>query len=578
MFKNSFLSIIIAYFAIISISTAFTDPEFLNFNLEKVNKTYSDTQLPIRYFGTIKNADGKAIPNVDISFRIYYKDGACDTTIKSDQYGKFDIIYKSYGQNLFMKIGAPSRNTTDFQLATAYYRNDCNLEIVLGGYPKLKEDYIIGINLINENGTIINTDKFKRLNKTQHSLIIESSLDIIRYQVNGFGENTRNGTIFDFLELDKGGDYISCINNKNKGSKTEIIFDETLLPNYGSQSQIIYKDDIWKETNFATHASRHLDHMKMWSTVSDRNIDSTERQRKYDSVITYLKNYQFKSKIRGVEEEFQSDIEYLISLINGSLFFSNISIQPVKYNVNYFADSVSPSSLLWTDKKIMIQNYAVAMDSIKRFEFLEALTHNEDPEVVAKALQSRIDLTFYKDKEKAQKDIDLVLTKYIGTQGWKEVFFKHSNEKPIKIGKRLKDFKFYKYNDSLETNFITLDSLKGKYVLIDFWATWCAPCVSELPFLTESYEELKDKNFTILSISVDQFLPSAIQFRKGKYSMPWINVYAEGDRKNEYFKSIGGNGIPYTFLIDPNGIIIDEGSGLRGEKLRENLKKEIGLK
>lgn len=579
MFKQTFLSIIIGIFTILSISKAVTNSELQNYNLDKVNKTYSDTQLPIRYFGIIKNADGKTVPNAEISFKIYYKDGACDTIIKADKNGKFDIIYKSYGQNLSVKIGAPSFASVDFQLATAYYRNDCELDIILGGYPILKETQQIGINLINNNGTIIKTSEFIRLNKTLHLFTTESNLDVIRYQVTGFGGNTRNGTMFDFLELDHGGDYISCIKNKNKGRKTEIIFDETLLPFYGKESQIIYKDDMWKEINFATHFLKLPDQLKMWETVSDRSIDSTERQRKYDSTITYLKNYKFNSKIKGLEEELQSDIDYLIFWMNGSLYMSEIPINAKQYNVNYFADSVSPNSLFWTYKKIMIQNYAMAMDSIKRLEFLDGLIKNEDPEVVAKALESRIYFTIKKDKEKAQKDIDLVLTKYKGTKGWEEVFFLYSDDKPIKVGKRLKDFKFYIYNDSLETNFVTLDSLKGKYVLVDFWATWCTPCVLELPFLTEAYEELKDKNFTILSISIDQNLQSAIQFRKGTYTMPWVNVYAEGDRQNEYFKSIGGKGIPYTFLIDPNGIIINDGKSgeLRGKNLLENLKKEMGM-
>lgn len=579
MTKRFDFFLLIAIAVIFVTTKAISNPENANYKHDKVNKTYADTQLPIRYLGTVKGTNGEPIPNAEISFKIYFKDGACDTIIKTDNSGKFDIIYKSYGQNLAIKLGAPSRNSTNFQLATAYYRNDCNLEIILGGYPKLKEDYIIGINILDNNGTIIKTDKFKRLNKTQHSVIIESDLDTIRYQVTEFGGNTRNGTMQDFTYNDGSGDFISCILNKNKGGKTEIILDESLLPDYGHNSKIIYNDEMWKEINFATQASTYLDQMRMLHTVADRYIDSTERQRKYDSVVTYLKNYQFKSKIKGVEEEFKSNIEYLISWLNGSLYFSELPIKSTYFDVNYFADSVSTKSLLWTYKKVMIQNYAFALDSIKRLEFLEALTHNDDPEVVAKALQARINFTIYNDKEKAQKDIDLVLTKYKGTQGWKEVFFEHSNEKPIKIGKRLKDFKFYKYNDSLETNFVTLDSLKGKYVLIDFWATWCAPCVAELPFLTKAFDELKDKNFTILSISVDQFLPSAIKFRKGKYSMPWINVYAEGHRQNEYYKSLGIQGIPYTFLIDPNGVIINEGNGgaLRGEGLLETLKKEMGL-
>lgn len=113
-----------------------------------------------------------------------------------------------------------------------------------------------------------------------------------------------------------------------------------------------------------------------------------------------------------------------------------------------------------------------------------------------------------------------------------------------------------------------LSSLKGKYVLVDFWASWCAPCRAENPNLLKAYLALRDKQFEIVSISLDDNKGSwlkAVEMDK----LPWAQVSDLKGWKNELAVKYGISAVPQNFLLDPNGKIIAK--NLRGEDLYTKL-------
>jgi len=117
---------------------------------------------------------------------------------------------------------------------------------------------------------------------------------------------------------------------------------------------------------------------------------------------------------------------------------------------------------------------------------------------------------------------------------------------------------------------IRLSSFKGKYVLIDFWASWCGPCRQESPILVKAYEKYKAKGFDILSVSLDENKNQWIAaIKKDKFT--WTQVSDLKGKENQAALLYGVKSIPANFLIDPQGKIIAK--GLRGEDLERQLQQ-----
>lgn len=119
---------------------------------------------------------------------------------------------------------------------------------------------------------------------------------------------------------------------------------------------------------------------------------------------------------------------------------------------------------------------------------------------------------------------------------------------------------------------IKLSDFRGKIVLIDFWATWCAPCVAELPNVTKAYEQFADKGLVVISISFDKDAATARKFARGK-QMTWPQIWADGGDKSDLAKLYNVSGIPATFLIGPDGKVVAK--DLRGDKLLASVRKQV---
>jgi len=96
------------------------------------------------------------------------------------------------------------------------------------------------------------------------------------------------------------------------------------------------------------------------------------------------------------------------------------------------------------------------------------------------------------------------------------------------------------------------DSLKGKYVLIDFWASWCGPCKASFPHMKEVYNKYKGEHFEILSISIDEEKQAWIK-ELAKQQLPWPQVL---DTKNINQTGFAVTGVPTTYLVSPKGEIL----------------------
>lgn len=119
---------------------------------------------------------------------------------------------------------------------------------------------------------------------------------------------------------------------------------------------------------------------------------------------------------------------------------------------------------------------------------------------------------------------------------------------------------------------VSLSSFRGKYVLIDFWASWCKPCRMENPNVVEAYKKYSPKNFTVLGVSLDRAREPWIKAIHDD-QLYWTQVSDLKFWQNEVAAKYRIQSIPQNYLIDPNGKII--GKNLRGEALHQKLEEVL---
>lgn len=207
----------------------------------------------------------------------------------------------------------------------------------------------------------------------------------------------------------------------------------------------------------------------------------------------------------------------------------------------------------------VLRGYSELLDNFSR----EDLEGHKDDYLAAKAL---VELNSLTDEQK-DSIINILEPTVIQTERVQLVLRQIRGRLYTKEGMRFIDFSVEK--DGRQSHLSDYVG-KGQYVLADFWASWCLPCIEEFPNLKDVYDKYKGEAFTILGIAVSDEEADSIASIE-KYRLPWPQILGTGDVAMDTY---GIGGIPHIILFDPDGTILYR--GLRGERIKDVLAEIFG--
>ena len=369
-----------------------------------------------------------------------------------------------------------------------------------------------------------------------YSAEFETSAEKFAYQLLGVTKsgNSVNGTLSEDYVYDGGGDYRSVVIPKN--GRVKIVFDPKALIKTDGAAHVRFADAHSRESRLAAVYDEMLKRRRSFSKAF-AGYKSTGKP-------AYEFQYDWSNYLSDLSKEIAAEKD---ALIRQFLLFSYLDLGFGVYGAKLDAaltqkalEEVPPTSPLWNVEPDLI---GVALRN--------AGQPNKYSGYVQQIIEGHPD----------QRVRNLAKKRYDPTRN-------------IMVGKPVPAFSFASLD--AQTTAYTNESLRSKVYLIDFWATWCKPCIEEMENMHRVYEKYKRRGFEILSLSLDDKPETVIRFRGGKWKMPWLNAFVTGGFDSDVIKKFEISGIPKPVLVDRQGRIIATENDLRGPNLDKTLARVLG--
>jgi peroxiredoxin len=552
----------------------------------------------IQISGVVKSVAGMPIERADVCVSAGSYPMKPMITTTADKDGNYKIILSDTNLQLWINYVAPNHSVLKIPVICLPNKNyviDVNLSPF---YIEGVSDTILVIGDFNNFSKTENTIEMTKLENGIYSAKIPNSRDTLGYQIltSNYKQHTINGQKADFYKpVENFGmmdttlryfsyffDYVSYIVSKEKEIYIEFKptkgTEQQLSPSIKSDNPAIEKIFQYKDTISQLQIKRDKFIFSSQKKTEDEYDNAKyEPCRKVSSIFASL-FAPFVSPFANAEEELKIFLainylelftwgqEYNLKEVDRSI----INYLTTNYPLNFFSIS-NGSFFSFLALECDLNNESLFTN--KRFRnYFENIDKKSDE--YAWLLSKIVD--FYMKKQ----DTTLARTHYEAL----ETFFPEngatfsikerynlSGSKRIVVGNIIPDFELPNVDNPDEL--ISMQKLRGKWVLLDVWDRYCAPCLAEIPNMQVVYEKYKSKGFEIYSISTDS--PEELKKFKSnpKYEMPWLHSsVGEGGNKSPVAKLLETAGVPHYILVAPDGKIV-ELIKLRGSNLDKTLEE-----
>jgi thiol-disulfide isomerase/thioredoxin len=418
----------------------------------------------------------------------------------------------------------------------------------------------------------------------RYTLDVETTADTVAYQLlNLTPDRSSNGTDGIWYTYDGGGDYRSVIRADH--GRATIVLDPHTLNRRPSEPRVAFGVRSSFPARLYELASR-LDRWQRSYLDSSRAVGST----------TGSVRFNFAQVVKQITKQLLRERD---STLRQILFCARLEWAkrggPLDSTLAAgILREVRPSSFAWSfrefgDPSDMVLAYARMTDARMSYDdatrdsaavratiaYLDSVaTRHPDPAVQADALSSASLLAAEAQlRDRANDYYARLVAKHPQAPLLPVLRSRFAADRVWRVGATVPDFRLSSLTDSMAV--YTRDDMSGKVYLLEFWATWCKPCVDDMPYLHKAYDSFHGSGLEILSVSLDGDPADVTTFRAGRWSMPWLHAFARAGFHDPQVRRLEITFLPRRALVDRNGTILAVDEDLRGEKLKETLRRVV---
>ncbi|KAF0142851.1 MAG: thioredoxin family protein [Stygiobacter sp.] len=513
--------------------------------------------------GKLLDANGK--PSKEALVGIMGEITVAKNFVKCDEKGNYSVTLTKPGVNRIL-FSIPDHNAEKVLVVNSSDK-EVNVDVKLD-YYKYKDT----LNEVSVMGDFNNYDfnsaeQMKKKEDGTFFLEIKTDKPTVKYQLCKIEANNRtiNAPETTKFEEDSTGDYRSIAEAKD--GKAVIVFNPAKLKKGEGKAKVVMEGDPFSEAlagEQSEYGALSMNASKLMGEYyqKNKNIEGFE----------YKDGGKVAELLKKTELEKNPELKDFYKL--NYVSFVGYKIKDYDFSkASEYYESVSPQSIVWD---IVMGAYISYYQLLPQFKWKtneeKFLNESKSESIKLNIYRSKLaNAKFSSNTEELKRLHELINKNFGELEMAKQMLKQFPVESKIKVGVEIPDYEVVSLDNKNDK--LSKKSMLGKIYMIDFWATWCGPCVGEMESLHKAYEKFKDKGFEILSLSSDASEKDVEKFRNGEWKMPWKHGFvsnSEGRKISQAFEVIG---IPRPILVSKDGKILAMEGDLRGQNLEQTLAK-----